>query len=75
MLTAANDAFLGNDLLPWLLLAFGAALAFGNFMALVRPPARQEEGAMGKAPIARSVMMIALGLVPAIWAAASLLKK
>ena len=30
--------FLGEDLLPWLVLAFGAALAVGNGLALVRPP-------------------------------------
>ena len=72
---AANDAFLGNDLLPWLLLAFGGALAFGNIMALVRPPVRPEQDALSKAPVGRSVMMIVLGLIPAIWAIASLIKK
>ena len=28
----------GDDLLPWLLLAFGAAMVVGNGLALIRPP-------------------------------------
>ena len=30
--------FLGDDLLPWLVLALGGALLVGNVAALVRPP-------------------------------------
>ena len=30
--------FLGEDLLGWLLLALGGAMAVGNLVALVRPP-------------------------------------
>jgi len=30
--------FLGDDLLPWLVLAIGGALAVGTTLALVRPP-------------------------------------
>ena len=30
--------FLGEDLLAWLVLAIGAALAVGNALALIRPP-------------------------------------
>ena len=30
--------FLGEDFLPWMVLAFGAALVVGNVLALVRPP-------------------------------------
>lgn len=66
--------FLGEDLLPWLLLALGAALFVGNVLALVRPPDRErEEGEYQKAPIARSLLMAGVGLVAAIWALASLL--
>jgi hypothetical protein len=38
----ADDLFLGHDLLAWLVLAMGAALAVGNIAALVRPPARPD---------------------------------
>lgn len=63
--------FLGDDLLRWLVLALGGAMAVGNILALVRPrpPARSD---LPRAPLARSVVMIALGTVAAIWALASL---
>ncbi len=64
--------FLGEDLLPWLVLALGAALVFGNGMALVRPPKQVKEGELARAPVARSVVMIAIGSVAAVWALASL---
>jgi hypothetical protein len=63
---------LGDDLLPLLVLAFGAAMAIGSGVALVRPPERKEEGALDKAPVARSVVMIAIGTVASVWAVASL---
>ncbi|HVM09282.1 MAG TPA: hypothetical protein VM345_12510 [Acidimicrobiales bacterium] len=66
--------FLGEDLLPWLLLALGGALVVGNLLALVRPPDRErEEGEYVRAPLARSLLMAAIGAVAAIWALASLL--
>ena len=64
---------LGDDLLPWLLLAFGAAMAFGSALALVRPPEKREEGDLTRPPIGRSVMMIVIGSVAALWALASLI--
>ena len=63
---------LGDDLLPLLVLALGAALAVGNGLALVRPPETPEEGELAKAPPIRSVVMIIVGLLAAIWALASL---
>lgn len=64
--------FLGEDLLAWLLLAFGGAMLAGNVLAVVRPPERlASEGA--RAPMARSLVMAALGLVATIWALATLL--
>lgn len=39
--------FLGEDFLPWMVLAFGAALVVGNVLALVRPPT--PEGSTGRA--------------------------
>jgi hypothetical protein len=65
--------FLGEDLLPLLVLALGAAMVFGNVMAVVRPPKEHKEGDLVRAPVARSLAMAALGFVAAIWALASLL--
>lgn len=65
--------FLGEDLLPFLVLAIGAAMVVGNGLALVRPPQRErEEGELERAPVGRSVAMMAVGAVAAIWALASL---
>ncbi len=64
--------FLGNDLLPFLVLALGGALAVGNGLALVRPPAKPKAGELEKAPAGRSLVMIAIGLLAAVWALASL---
>jgi len=65
--------FLGDDLLPFLVLALGAALVFGNGMALVRPPKQVKEGELARAPVGRSVVMIAIGFVASVWALASLI--
>lgn len=66
--------FLGEDLLAWLVLAFGGALCVGNFLAVVRPPERQlDDGNLREAPLARSLLYAGIGLVAAIWALASLL--
>lgn len=64
--------FLGEDLLPLLLLAFGAAMALGSTMALVRPPRDQEDGNLTRPPLGRSIVMILIGSMAAIWAIASL---
>ena len=64
--------FLGEDLLAWLVLAFGGAMAVGSAMALVRPPAQREEGDLPQAPLARSLAMIVVGALAALWALASL---
>ena len=65
--------FLGDDLLPYLVLALGGAMVLGNVLALVRPPEQAKEGELVRAPIARSVVMIVIGAVAAVWAAATLL--
>ena len=75
-LLAASDtgAFLGKDLLPYLVLALGGALVAGNVAAIVKPPeVAENEDDLEKAPIGRSVAMAALSLVAAVWALASLL--
>ncbi len=65
--------FLGENLLAWLVLAIGGALAVGTILALIRPPKEHESGDLARPPLARSVVMIALGSVAAIWGLASLL--
>lgn len=65
--------FLGEDLLPLLVLALGAAMAGGSALALVRPPAHAQEGELARAPVARSAAMIVVGLLASVWALASLL--
>jgi hypothetical protein len=66
--------FLGEDLLAYLVLAFGGALFVGNLMAVIRPPERQlDESHLERAPVLRSLAFAALGLIAAIWALASLI--
>jgi hypothetical protein len=69
---ADNTLFLGSNLLAWLVLALGGAMAAGNAMALLRPPAKAKEGDLTRAPVGRSVVMLSVGLVAAVWALASL---
>ncbi len=66
--------FLGEDLLAYLVLAFGGALFVGNLVAVVRPPERQLDDAhLDRAPVARSLVYAGIGLLAAIWALASLI--
>lgn len=68
------EVFLGEDLLAWMVLALGGALAIGNLLAVLRPPASaHDDGDLEKAPIARTVLMIVVGSIASIWAIASLL--
>jgi hypothetical protein len=69
------ETFLGDDLLAWLALAIGAALALGTLLALVRPPgtADRRGGALERPPLARSLVMIGVGAVAAVWGLATLL--
>ena len=78
MLVFAQESpslFLGEDLLAYLVLAFGGALVVGNVAAIVRPPSRDDrpEGELERAPVARSLAMAAVGLVAFAWALISLL--
>lgn len=65
--------FLGEDLLAYLVLAIGGAMAAGSIMALVRPPEGRREGDLEQAPVARSLAFAAVGLIGALWALASLI--
>ena len=67
---------LGEDFLPWMVLAFGAALVVGPLLALVRPPqgdADSGDGPPERPPLARTITMIVIGAVAAVWGLASLL--
>ena len=66
--------FLGEDLLAYLVLAIGGAMAVGSILALVRPPDVRGEGDLDQAPVGRSLAFAAVGLVGAVWALASLLQ-
>lgn len=62
----------GPDLLAYLVLALGGAMAAGSLLALVRPPDTRRDGDLEQAPVARSVAFAAVGVVAALWALASL---
>ncbi len=70
--SGTSDLFGGADLLPLLVLALGGALAVGNGLALLRPPAQAKDGELSRAPAARSLIMMTVGVVAAIWAVATL---
>lgn len=66
--------FLGENLLAWLVLALGGALAVGNILAIVKPPAQAKaEGDLARAPLARSLVMAIVGALAALWSLASLI--
>jgi hypothetical protein len=67
--------FLGDQLLEYLLLALGGALFVGNVLALLRPPARKDDGDLARAPVGRSLVMAVLGFVAAVWALGSIVRK
>lgn len=67
--------FLGEDLLAWLVLAFGGAMFVGNLAAVFKPrEAPREEGELTEAPKARSIGMALVGLLAALWAFITLLQ-
>ncbi|HEX7095554.1 MAG TPA: hypothetical protein VF183_06710 [Acidimicrobiales bacterium] len=66
---------LGDDLLPYLVLAFGGAMAVGTAVALMRPPEQRQRDAAGAPQVskARAFVFITVGAIAALWALASLL--
>ena len=70
---AETPLLLGDNLLPYLVLALGGAMAVGSILALVRPPAAPaQKGDLARAPVARTVTFALIGLLAALWAFASL---
>lgn len=68
-----REMFLGADLLSWMVLALGGALFVGNVLAVVKPPPAARDGDLPRAPVTRSLVMAAVGLVAAVWGLASLI--
>ena len=73
MIVIAQTLFLGENLLPLLVLAFGGALLAGNALALIRPPDDPDENSLPRAPLGRTIVFILVGAVMTVWALASLL--
>jgi hypothetical protein len=66
--------FLGENLIIYLVLALGGALAVGNILALVKPPEQPKtDGDLVSAPKARSLTMAIIGSVAALWSIVSLI--
>ena len=65
---------LGENFVVLLVLALGGALAVGTTLALVRPNARPGEDELERPPLGRSLVMIVIGAVAAIWALVSLIQ-
>ena len=67
--------FLGENLIVYLVLALGGALAVGNILALIKPPVQpKEDGDLASAPKARSLTMAVIGSIAALWSIVSLFK-
>lgn len=73
MVIGDESLFLGPDLLAWLVLAIGAAMAVGSVAAIVRPPLDDEGNPQVSRSRARSIVFIVGGTVAALWALATLL--
>ena len=66
--------FFGQNILAWLMLALGGAMAAGNAAALLRPrPRKHDPNDLVRAPVGRCLLYMVVGLVAAVWALASLL--
>lgn len=64
--------FLGEDILPLMVLAIAGAMVVGNVMAIVRPPEQTKEGELASAPRTRTITFIVVGTIASVWAVASL---
>ena len=62
--------FLGENLIEWLLLALGGAMALGNLAAFVRPPRGTD---LDRPPLWRGLSYLAIGVVVVVWALAGLI--
>ena len=65
--------FLGENLIEWLLLALGGAMALGNLAAFVRPPRQSRGTDLDRPPLWRGQSYVAIGVVVVVWALAGLI--
>ena len=65
--------FLGENLIEWLLLALGGAMALGNLAAFVRPPRQSRGTDLDRPPLWRGLSSLAIGVVVVVWALAGLI--
>lgn len=72
-MTLAQVELLGDNFLPLLALAFGAALVLGPGLALFKPPSDLDEGDLERPPLGRTLVFIGIGLLMTIWALGTLL--
>lgn len=63
----------GADILAYLVLAIGGAMAVGSILAVVRPPDEARDGDLEQAPVGRSIAFAVVGLIGAVWALATLI--
>ncbi len=68
----AQVELLGDNFLPLLALAFGAALVLGPGLALVKPPKNLDENDLERPPLVRTIVFIAIGVIMSVWAMATL---
>jgi hypothetical protein len=64
--------FLGDQLMQYIVLALGGAMVLGTGLALVKPRPETKEGELDRPPLGRSLVFMAIGLVAAVWALATL---
>ncbi len=67
------QVFLGENLLPYLVLAIGGAMIFGPAAAILKPRNETQEGDLEKPPLLRSIVFMVMGAVAALWAFVSLI--
>ena len=65
--------FLGENLIEWLLLALGGAMALGNLAAFVRPPRQSRGTDLDRPPRWRGLSYLVIGVVVVVWALAGLI--
>ena len=65
--------FLGENLIEWLLLALGGAMALGNLAAFVRPPRQSRGNDLDRPPFWRGLSSLVIGVVVVVWALAGLI--
>ncbi|MDE0267668.1 MAG: hypothetical protein OXI96_01335 [Acidimicrobiaceae bacterium] len=66
--------FLGEDILAWMVLAIGGAMAAGNLAALLFPPRKKHNKKdLPRVPLVRCMLFVIIGAVSSVWAFVSLL--